>query len=170
MDSTKTMNEETFIALREATAPGTYTDEVMRFYWSKLIGVPVRYDDEFNEGRADYEPINKASHYAKEALWGAIGHETYAHDFPCQSPELILNLAKDYLLEDDPNLSPHHLSLPEVWNEFADGDGSDCLAYGFGVSFPQSGDGVLQRGALVRSVNNLTNPRYLANLLTERIR
>lgn len=76
IDSTKTMNSETFLELRDATAPDVYTDDVMRFYWSKLIGVPMRDDEEMYGGRADYDPINWASHYAKEALWGAIGHET----------------------------------------------------------------------------------------------
>jgi len=64
VDSTKTMNEDTFIALREATAPETYTDEVMRFYWCKLIGIDPppeggNGEGDFRGDRADYEPINK---------------------------------------------------------------------------------------------------------------
>ncbi len=64
VDSTRTMNNEIFQALRNATEPDVYTDEVMRFYWCKLIGIDPPPDGENGEGdfrgeRADYEPINK---------------------------------------------------------------------------------------------------------------
>ena len=64
VDSTRTMNNETFQSLRNATDPNIYKDEVMRFYWCKLIGIDPPPDGENGEGdfrgeRADYEPINK---------------------------------------------------------------------------------------------------------------
>ena len=117
VDSTKTMNGDTFIALREATEPGTFTDEIMRFYWSKLIGVPMRDDDEYDR-EAEYHPINWSSYYAKESIWGAIGHEYTEHDPPVNGADDILDFAKDYLL--DPG-SDNYLDLNLVWNEFTSG-------------------------------------------------
>lgn len=130
VDSTKTMNEDTFIALREATAPGTYTDEVMRFYWCKLIGIDPPPDGEDGEGdfrgeRADYEPINKAYTYAKEAFWGAIGHDM-PDTVPPTYPSDKLNLALDYLL--DPEF-PYYLSLDSVWVHI-DNRGVNTIAMG----------------------------------------
>ena len=63
VDETKTMDYDTFQSLRNATAPTGY-DEVMRWYWCKLIGITPPIDgeegDDFRENRADYEPLNLA--------------------------------------------------------------------------------------------------------------
>ena len=117
--------------LRNATDPVTYTDEVMRFYWCKLIGIDPPPEGENGEGdfrgeRADYEPINKASTYAKEAFWGAIGH-----DMPITNPPTAdttkLNLAKKYLID---SLFIDYLDLDSVWVEYSDGITGDCLSLG----------------------------------------
>lgn len=130
VDETKTMDYDTFQSLRNATASTGY-DDVMRWYWCKLIGITPPVDgeegDDLRENRAEYQPLNMASYYAKEAFWGAIGHETNYHQAPDQDPEDIMELARKYLL--DYNFL-HYLNLDLVWDEYSDGSGSDCLNYG----------------------------------------
>jgi hypothetical protein len=66
LDETKTMDATLFGALFDAIDYDNGHDEVMRFYWDKLVdgaspNPTSRYEgeDDWREERADYEPINK---------------------------------------------------------------------------------------------------------------
>jgi hypothetical protein len=80
LTQTKTMESTLFSDLKNACADsltgGDGSDEVMTFYYNRLKQTRDDEDD-WRESRASFEPINQASHYAKESFWGAIGHDTF---------------------------------------------------------------------------------------------
>ncbi|MCD4770027.1 MAG: heparinase II/III-family protein, partial [Bacteroidales bacterium] len=148
LDETKTMDATVFGALFDAIDYDNGHDEVMRFYWDKLVdgaspNPTSRYEgeDDWSEERADYEPINWASTYAKNSLIGALAVEILDPD-----AEQYLIYAEDYLLDSS---SDHYLKLYSdypgeesvfgqdidgngIWEdgEFSDGSWNDCLYYG----------------------------------------
>ena len=133
LDETKTMDTTLFGNLYDAIDYDNGHDEVMRFYWDKLVqyaspNPTSRYkgEDDWREGKASYEPINYASTYAANSLIGALAVEKTDTE-----AEAFLNGAKDYLIY-NPYNDEHYLSLDSLWVEFDD-PGSYSPALGLGT-------------------------------------
>jgi hypothetical protein len=111
---TKTITDSTLLnSIRDACHPNsghTGYDPMIRQYWCDYINITdtIRYFDENGER---IETFNTGT-YLKEAFWGAIGHDTDQHGDENDTPDEILELAKDFLL--DPNNIPYLSIANEV--------------------------------------------------------
>jgi hypothetical protein len=121
LPQTKTMSSEQFSALFNAIDYADGHDEVMRFYWDKIVqnatpNPTSRYesDDDWREERATYEPINWSSTYAKNSLIGALAVDPFY-----SQAQAFLDGVKDYLIYNpEPGHHDDYLDLNEVWREF----------------------------------------------------
>lgn len=116
---TATIDSLSLYSIRTATHPGSYTDDLMRYYWLKYIGEPT--DSLLFDDREDRTEYFKTDVYAKEAFWGAIGHDTQEHDEPNQTPDEIMELARRHVL--DTLFIPNYLDIDYV-KEYVDDDSS----------------------------------------------
>ena len=133
LDETKTMDVTVFGALFDAIDYDNGHDEVMRFYWDELVdgaspNPTSRYEgeDDWREERADYDPINWASTYARNSLIGALAVEKTDDEAVA-----FLNSAKDHLIYNPYSAHDNYLSLDSVWVAYENGTNTNCLSYSY---------------------------------------
>lgn len=111
VERTKTIDQATLNSIREATAPGIYTDIMMRNYWLGYINFPT--DTLFYNERGETRVSFGTGSYTYQAFWGAIGH-----DIPPDNeghpidPSVKLDYVKNILLE--PTNPDGYLSMAYV--------------------------------------------------------
>jgi len=111
ISETKTMSDVQLQNLRDAVDPDPANpnrNDYMRIFWCNYIGQDVMNRDDIILERNVVE--FECNTYSQNAIWGAIEHDITEYD-PNFTPDQILDLARDYLLEDDPNISPDYLDL-----------------------------------------------------------
>ncbi len=131
LTNSKTMD---LTELRDAIDNAGEQDFVIKNYWRKFANVkPMTL--------LGNKPMEFADDYARISLTGAIGVKPNGTAMSSADAMAYLESAKNYLLVDNPIISPHYLDLDELWLDIGShnnakgisqpgGDFRDCLLYG----------------------------------------